>query len=181
MYPLPTSLHAPLCLATDDVCFETRGVLRSEGAHFGVSAGPRDTFTPNGCDERGLLDLPLCLPTSSRLRSDCNARNVPVKNGNTLDAPGSVSGEVELEQLFRSPLPPFSFSKLVVRHALACIPSPVSRPGGMLADFSSLHLASLPSPLRLPLADFTRKDASMSAPAHHHLCPSRLCPPPHRI
>ncbi|CAN0529575.1 unnamed protein product, partial [Ectocarpus sp. 12 AP-2014] len=72
------------------------------------------------------------------------------KLGNTLEAPGSVSGEVELEQLFTHLLVFCSFSKLIVRHALACIPSPVGRPNGMLAALSCLNRLSLPSPLRLP-------------------------------
>lgn len=84
-------------------------------------------------------------------------RPVPVKKGKTLEAPGSVSGDVELEQLLTS-LVLLSFSKLVVDQAFACIPSPVERPG-IDADLS--NLPSLPSPLRLHRADFALKDSIM--------------------
>lgn len=83
---------------------------------------------------------------------------VPVKKGKTLDAPGSVSGDVELEQLVTS-LVLLSFSKLVVDQAFACMPSPVGRPA--LSDLD--ERPSLPSPLRLPRADFALKDAIILA------------------
>lgn len=88
---------------------------------------------------------------------------LPANKGKTFEVPGSVSGDVELEQLLvsLSLAPLSSFSKLVVRHAMAWMPSPLERPGGILLAFSRPNRPSLPSPLRIPRADFALKDAIM--------------------
>lgn len=118
--------------------------------------------------------------------------NIPLKKGNTFEAPGSVSGDVELEPLFPSLL--FSsFSKLIVCHAIACVPSPLERPGGTLVGAANRPFPFLPSPLRETLAirpsfpspfrlhrtDFARNDSIMlTTPAICECptpCPASLC------
>lgn len=92
-----------------------------------------------------------CIVYSDVLRKHCccDVLCIPRKKGNTFAVPGSgsVSGDVELEQL-SLPLPS-SFSKLIVCQAIACPPSPLERPGlpALRVAFAA-NRPSLPSPLR---------------------------------
>lgn len=120
-----------------------------------------ETRGQNGCSQGLAIDF------------TCPSR-IPVKKGKTLEAPGSVSGDVELEQLLMS-LVLLSFSKLVVDHAFACLPSPVERPGMDAARSNLADRPSLPSPLRFPRADFVMRDAIVRT-AFPSVCPMFGCP-----
>lgn len=104
-------------------------------------------------------------PSSTNERH-CDMKSSPSKNLKASDAPGSVSGEVEIEEpLFAVVvLGEWDLTKFrLAFHAAACAPCPC-RPvllleSSRLIEFCLRSPHSLPSPLRLCAAVLTLKDA----------------------